>query len=75
MPAGLSVSIHTTSDIIEVLGVNDRLQLEALERAAQQRYAEALMRQGVAISDRRRIDIRGELICGEGVSVDVNTVF
>ena len=35
---GLSVSIHTTSDIIEVLGVNDRLQLEALERAAQQRY-------------------------------------
>jgi len=58
-----------------VLGVNDRLQLEELERAAQRRQAETLMRQGVAISDRRRIDIRGELICGEGVSVDVNTVF
>jgi len=72
---GLSIPVHTTSDIIEVLGVNDRLQLEELERAAQRRQAETLMRQGVAISDRRRIDIRGELICGEGVSVDVNTVF
>jgi len=72
---GLSIPVNTTSDIIEVLGVNDRLQLEELERAAQRRQAETLMRQGVAISDRRRIDIRGELICGEGVSVDVNTVF
>ena len=64
-----------TNDPIEIRGVNDRLQLEEVERILQIRQAEVLMRDGVAISDRRRIDIRGELLCGQNVQIDVNTVF
>lgn len=71
---GLSVGVSVTDDPLEILGVNDRLQLEQLERAFQQRQAEALMRDGVAIRDRSRIDIRGELRCGRDVEVDVNVV-
>ncbi len=72
---GLTVQVAVTADPLEMMGVNDRLQLEALERTLQQRRAEELMREGVAIADRSRIDIRGSLTCGVDVSIDVNTVF
>jgi len=60
---------------IEVLGVNDRVQLNQLEREYQRRQAERLMRDGVAIADAARLDIRGTLSCGTDVSIDVNVVF
>jgi bifunctional UDP-N-acetylglucosamine pyrophosphorylase/glucosamine-1-phosphate N-acetyltransferase len=33
------------------------------------------MREGVSIADVDRLDVRGELVCGEDVSIDVNAVF
>lgn len=71
---GRSVAVHLTDDVTETTGVNDRLQLETLERAFQRRRAEALLREGVAIADRQRIDIRGELYCGRDVFIDINVV-
>ncbi|MGB9428337.1 MAG: bifunctional UDP-N-acetylglucosamine diphosphorylase/glucosamine-1-phosphate N-acetyltransferase GlmU [Gammaproteobacteria bacterium] len=59
----------------EVAGVNDRVQLAAAERALQQRNAEALMQQGVTVRDPARIDVRGELLCGRDVVIDINCVF
>jgi len=59
---------------LEILGVNDRVQLNRVEREFQRRQAEALLRAGVAIADIARLDIRGELTCGEGVSIDVNVL-
>ena len=59
----------------EVMGANDRVQLAELERSYQLQQAEALMRAGVTILDPSRIDIRGKLEAGTGVSIDVNTVF
>jgi len=38
-------------------------------------YAENLVREGVDIFDPQRIDIRGELICGKNVSIDINVIF
>jgi bifunctional UDP-N-acetylglucosamine pyrophosphorylase/glucosamine-1-phosphate N-acetyltransferase len=73
--AGYPVDICPLQDTGEMLGVNDRIQLEEVERKFQRRQAEALMREGVAIADRCRIDIRGELVCGQNVSIDVNAVF
>lgn len=58
----------------EVLGVNDRLQLARLERCYQQRQAERLMRQGVTLRDPQRFDLRGELVCGRDVEIDVNVI-
>ena len=60
---------------IEVLGVNDRVQLNQVEREYQRRQAESLMRAGVSIADAGRLDIRGRLSCGRDVSIDVNVVF
>jgi bifunctional UDP-N-acetylglucosamine pyrophosphorylase/glucosamine-1-phosphate N-acetyltransferase len=59
----------------EVLGVNSKVQLAELERVAQRRIAERLMEQGVRLADPARIDVRGELVCGRDVFIDVNCVF
>ncbi|MDR2876512.1 MAG: bifunctional UDP-N-acetylglucosamine diphosphorylase/glucosamine-1-phosphate N-acetyltransferase GlmU [Chromatiales bacterium] len=67
-----SVSPHNEE---EILGVNDRAQLARLERHYQLQQAEALMAQGVMLYDPARIDVRGELITGSDVIVDINVVF
>ena len=72
---GKRVDSCTAASEIEVLGVNDRVQLNQVEREYQRRLAEELMRQGVSIADATRLDIRGELTCGEDVFIDVNAVF
>lgn len=72
---GLVVRAITTHDAVEVAGVNSPVQLAELERAYQRRLAEALMEQGVRLADPARLDVRGELLCGQDVEIDVNCVF
>ena len=72
---GLSVRTVPPETIVEVLGVNDRIQLAALERFHQRRLAEALMRDGASLADPARIDIRGRVRTGNDVFIDVNAVF
>ena len=59
----------------EVMGVNSREQLADLERIWQRENARCLMAGGVSLADPARIDVRGELICGTDVSIDVGCVF
>ena len=59
----------------ETLGVNNRLQLQQVERIWQQRIASQLMLAGVTLADAARIDVRGEIHCGMDVFIDVNTLF
>ncbi len=59
----------------EVAGINSKLQLATLERVAQRHIAERLMEQGVRLADPARLDVRGELVCGRDVFIDVNCVF
>ena len=68
------VSIQAT-DCMEIQGVNNRLQLQQLERIWQTRIATQLMHAGVTLADAARIDVRGELQCGTDIFIDVNTVF
>jgi len=72
---GLSIRTVPPETIVEVLGVNDRVQLAALERFHQRRLAEALMRDGASLADPARIDIRGRVRTGSDVFIDVNAVF
>ena len=58
----------------EVLGVNDRVELEGAERRLQRRRAEELMRGGVTLRDASRVDIRGQVEAGEDVVIDVGVV-
>lgn len=72
---GLSVQAHRIADAVQVAGVNSPLQLAELERAYQRRVADTLMEQGTRLADPARLDVRGELLCGQDVDIDVNSVF
>ncbi len=72
---GLAVNAVQPADHWEAEGVNNKLQLAQLERIYQQNQATALMTAGVTLADPARIDIRGTLVHGQDVSIDVNCVF
>ena len=80
---GVPVAAHRITDALQVAGVNSPLQLAELERAHQLRTARALMEQGVRLADPARFDlrddartgVRGALVCGQDVELDVNCVF
>ena len=71
------VPIRTTQadDEFEIVGVNSRDQLAALERVHQLNIANQLMDAGVSLADPARIDVRGTLECGTDVFIDVGCVF
>lgn len=73
--AGVPVVVEQPAALWEVEGVNNRLQLNALERQYQRLLAEQLMTDGASLADAARIDIRGQLSVGQDVSIDVNCVF
>jgi bifunctional UDP-N-acetylglucosamine pyrophosphorylase/glucosamine-1-phosphate N-acetyltransferase len=72
---GIDVTSVDAPSPEEVEGVNNKLQLSALERCHQRRLADALMLAGTTLADPGRVDIRGELSVGRDVFIDVNTVF
>jgi len=59
----------------EVLGVNSKAELAALEQAYRRDVAGRLLDAGVTLADPSRIDVRGRLACGRDVAIDVNCVF
>ena len=59
----------------ETEGINSKGQLARLERVCQREIAERLMEGGVTLADPDRIDVRGELVCGRDVYIDVGCVF
>ena len=72
---GVAVVAHQITDAAQVAGVNSPVQLAELERVYQHRLANALMEQGVRLADPTRFDVRGQLVCGRDVDIDVNCVF
>lgn len=71
------VAIHSChpAHVWEVEGVNDKLQLAALERIHQRNQADALMRGGVTLTDPARLDIRGVVRYGMDVHIEPNVIF
>lgn len=67
-------SIEPQADY-EIEGVNDRSQLAQLERKWQQQLISELQQHGVQFADPSRVDIRGKLVAGRDVFVDVGVVF
>ncbi|HWK71596.1 MAG TPA: bifunctional UDP-N-acetylglucosamine diphosphorylase/glucosamine-1-phosphate N-acetyltransferase GlmU [Burkholderiaceae bacterium] len=72
---GLPVHAAQPSASWETLGVNSRIQQAQLERDWQAEQARRLLEQGVTLADPARFDLRGELICGRDVFIDVGCVF
>ncbi|PWF21557.1 bifunctional UDP-N-acetylglucosamine diphosphorylase/glucosamine-1-phosphate N-acetyltransferase GlmU [Corticimicrobacter populi] len=73
--SGVSVQAAQPAAGWETLGVNSRAQQAALERAWQQEQARRQLEAGVTLADPARFDVRGELLCGRDVFIDVGCVF
>lgn len=71
---GVPIATSQPQSLEEISGINDRVQLAALERYFQGCQAEALMRQGVTLADPARLDIRGRLQSAPDVNIDVNVI-
>jgi bifunctional UDP-N-acetylglucosamine pyrophosphorylase / glucosamine-1-phosphate N-acetyltransferase len=71
---GLEVASVEPERAFEVEGVNDRVQLAALEREFQAYQAKKLMQQGVHLIDPSRFDLRGNLVVGQDVRIDINVI-
>lgn len=72
---GMPVVTAQPEAVWETEGVNDKRQLARLERVHQRNFAERLLIAGVTLADPARLDVRGELVCGRDVSIDVNCIF
>lgn len=71
---GMQVASVEPEQAFEVEGVNDRVQLAALERQFQIFQAKQLMQQGVQLIDPSRFDLRGNLTVGQDVRIDINVI-
>ncbi len=72
---GACIATVHPDHVYEVEGVNSKTQLAVLERTWQRAQAQRLLDAGVTLIDPDRIDIRGELVCGTDVEIDVGCVF
>ncbi len=72
---GVDVNTAQPAHDWEVFGINSKLQLAELERMWQQEQARHLLLQGVTLADPARIDVRGKLVCGRDVEIDVGCIF
>ncbi|WP_018141101.1 bifunctional UDP-N-acetylglucosamine diphosphorylase/glucosamine-1-phosphate N-acetyltransferase GlmU [Thioalkalivibrio sp. ALJ7] len=71
---GHAVTVVESADASAVLGVNDRRQLAVQERLYQSELAAQMMREGLALADPARLDVRGDLSFGVDCEIDVNVV-
>ncbi|MCQ9121790.1 bifunctional UDP-N-acetylglucosamine diphosphorylase/glucosamine-1-phosphate N-acetyltransferase GlmU [Rodentibacter pneumotropicus] len=71
---GCQVVAVQATDMMEVEGANNRLQLSALERYYQRKQAERLLLEGVMLADPERFDLRGTLEHGKDVEIDTNVI-
>jgi bifunctional UDP-N-acetylglucosamine pyrophosphorylase / glucosamine-1-phosphate N-acetyltransferase len=71
---GTRIEAIRAANALEVAGINDKLQLSAVEAGYRRLRAEELMLAGATLADPARIDIRGDVQVGRDVFIDVNAV-
>lgn len=71
---GIPVQGLPVDDPDEVRGINDRVELAALEAVCRRRAIAALMAGGVSVADPERVDVRGRVSAGMDCFLDVNVV-
>ena len=71
---GFKVVAAQATDMMEVEGANNRLQMAALERYFQRKQAQKLLLAGVSLTDPERFDLRGELEHGKDVEIEINVI-
>jgi len=76
MAVAQGVPVHTAqaAHSWEVQGINSKAQLAELERTWQREQAHHLLEQGVTLADPARLDVRGKLVCGRDVGIDIGCI-
>jgi bifunctional UDP-N-acetylglucosamine pyrophosphorylase / glucosamine-1-phosphate N-acetyltransferase len=69
-----AATVVRCGDVVETEGANDPWQLMQLERAYQIRAAKKLSEQGLRLMDAARFDLRGELVAGTDVEIDIDVI-
>ena len=59
----------------ETLGANTRSEQEKLEQTYRKMKNEELLKKGITLIDKNRIDVRGELQAGVDCTIDINVIF
>ena len=72
--AGIPVSTVKVNDPKEITGINNRVELAAVEKILRQRRIVELMRDGLTVRDPDRFDLRGNLTVGLDCVIDVNVL-
>jgi bifunctional UDP-N-acetylglucosamine pyrophosphorylase/glucosamine-1-phosphate N-acetyltransferase len=70
----LRVNPLAAPSVTEALGVNDKVQLAAVEAGYRARRARELLDAGVTVVDPSRLDVRGPVTVGRDVEIDVNVL-
>ena len=71
----IEVLTESADNEVSITGINSKSELAAMERTYQLMTAQKLMEQGVTIMDPNRLDIRGEVVAGQDVTIDVGCIF
>ena len=71
----IEVLTESADNEVSITGINSKSELAAMERSYQLMTAQKLMEQGVTIMDPNRLDIRGEVVAGQDVTIDVGCIF
>ena len=66
---------HEAKNESTISGINSKAELIAMEKIMKQTKIEKLVEQGVTIIDPSRTEIRGSLVCGSDVEIDVGCIF
>ena len=66
---------HEAKNESAISGINSKAELIAMEKIMKQTKIEKLVEQGVTIIDPSRTEIRGSLVCGLDVEIDVGCIF
>jgi bifunctional UDP-N-acetylglucosamine pyrophosphorylase/glucosamine-1-phosphate N-acetyltransferase len=71
---GKVIKAAQPSSAIEVEGINNRKQLASIECAFQLEQADEIMMKGVSLLDPHRFDLRGDVVVGQDITIDVNVI-
>ena len=65
-------TLNSTQD--ETMGANSRKEQEELERVLRVMNTEELLKKGITLIDKTRVDVRGDVKAGSDCSIDVNVI-
>ena len=70
----ISIKTVNPDSTNEVLGANDKQELQKLERAYHLNIAEEFMKRGVNFADTHRVEFRGKVTLGKNSFLDINVI-